>query len=178
MGLTYKWLDATTRQQMIAEFNHDITNDCVYHSKRFTPDGKLYYQQAMPSHLSSGNDDSLSEDLKIKNCFKSHEERVPSKGTSQVKVPVTASQTFAEGEFNRFYIRALCNRAISEGQTLIVCRARFSSSPRPDSELLIGKIMDPHQLLVDLRSNIGIDTILGLPPGPNSGLSIEFTETK
>src|SRR6266851_5569734 len=30
---------------------------------------------------------------------------------------------------------------------------------------------DPKALLTDLRSNPGVDTALGLPPGPNSGLS-------
>jgi hypothetical protein len=39
---------------------------------------------------------------------------------------------------------------------------------------LIGKIIECDKLLNDLRENIGMDTILGLPPGPNSGLSVEL----
>jgi hypothetical protein len=175
MGLNYKCLDFGTRLQMIEEFNYDTSKNCVYYSKRFTTDGEIYYRESMIGHLTNGTDDSLSENLKDRNCFKDFEDRTTAKGTSRVKVPITASQTFSEGEFNRFYIRAMCNRAILENRRLIVYRARHSETPRQDSEILIGKLMDPHQLLFDLRNNIGLDTILGLPPGPNSGLSIEFS---
>ena len=174
MGLNYKSLDQVTRNKMIKEFKADVSNNSVYLSKRFTDDGGKYYVDAMISHLENGNDDSLATALKNSNCFKSHEERKTVKGMSLVKVPETASQTFSEGEFNRFYIRGLCLRALEEGVSLCVYRARYSENPRAESEAIIGKFFDPTQLLVDLRNNIGIDTALGLPSGPNSGLSIEI----
>ena len=86
-----------------------------------------------------------------------------------------ASEVFAEGEFNRFYIRALCKRVISDNKgRLEIYRAKQVSNPRIESEMMIGRIIDPSKLLDDLRTNIGVDTVLGLPCGPNSGLSIRI----
>lgn len=87
------------------------------------------------------------------------------------KVPVTAPWTFAEGEFNRFYLRGLCLRAIDEGKSIEVYRAKAVVAPRPESTALIGARLNPHTLLADLRIHLAVDTALGLPAGPNSGLS-------
>ncbi|MEO8772202.1 MAG: hypothetical protein ABI402_19035 [Ferruginibacter sp.] len=174
MGLSYKSLDEITISKMLEEFNLDITNENVYYSKRFTEDGEKYYKNEMSNHLLKGSDDSLSDALKKANCFKAQEERKTARGVSLVKVPETASQTFSEGEYNRFYIRALCLRAIEEARKICVYRARYSENPRKESESLIGQYLDPNKLLLDLRNNIGLDTSLGLPQGPNSGLTIEL----
>jgi hypothetical protein len=174
MGLNYKSLDQTTRNKMVDEFNFDVNSGTIYFSKRFTLEGEKFYQNEMVGHLTNGTDDTLSEALKNADCFKTHEERKTTKGISLVKVPETASQTFSEGEYNRFYIRGLCLRAIDEKKQICVYRARYSENPRAESEALVGQYFDSSKLLADLRNNIGIDTALGLPPGPNSGLTIEM----
>ncbi|NOW95818.1 hypothetical protein [Mucilaginibacter sp. SG564] len=174
MALTYASLDETTRQYMLTEFQSDIDNNNCFLSKRFNDFGNTFYVEKMPDHILNGNDDSLAEELKNNDCFKSHEERKAGAGVTMVKVPITASVTFAEGEFNRFYIRGLCLRALEENMRLEVYRARISSNPRPESEELIGSHVDPNALLQDLRDNKGIDTALGLPSGPNSGLSVKL----
>ena len=70
--------------------------------------------------------------------------RLKAGGLSKPPVmPSNAHEILAEGEFNRFYIRALCLRAVDA-------------------------------LLRDLRSHPGVETSLGLPPGPNSGLSVQL----
>lgn len=174
MGLNYLSLDATTRQYMLAEFKYDLDCDNCYLSKRFNDFGKTCFVEIMPSHIKEGSDDTLAEALKIKDCFLTHEERRTKSGTILAKIPDTASQTFAEGEFNRFYIRSICLRAMEENKAIIVYRARISTNPRSDSEFLIGQTPSPESLLNDLRNNKGIDTSLGLPNGPNSGLSIKL----
>lgn len=57
---------------------------------------------------------------------------------------------------------------------IVVYRAKEVSDPRPSSKAKIGERFDPQQLIDDLRNNIGVDTSLGLPPGPNSGLSVQL----
>ena len=52
-----------------------------------------------------------------------------------------------------------------------VYRAKTVAEPRPESMAMIGARLGPDALLMDLRANVGVDTALGLPPGPNSGLS-------
>jgi hypothetical protein len=174
MALNYLSLDETTRKHMQAEFEFDVNSKNCFLSRRFNDFGNSYYIEVMPIHILEGSDDSLAVDLQDKNCFKSHEERNTVNGVISAKVPANASQLFSEGEFNRFYIRALCIRAIEEGFNIEVYRARSSTNPRPDSELLIGQSLDPEKLLIDLRENKGIDTSFGLPNGPNSGLSIKL----
>jgi hypothetical protein len=91
------------------------------------------------------------------------------------RVPITAAETLGEGEFNRFYIRALCVHAINDGiKTLIVYRAKVVANARVESEMKIDTGVDPVRLLGDLRNNPGVDTALGLPAGPNSGLSVRL----
>lgn len=55
---------------------------------------------------------------------------------------------------------------------MTVYRAKEVANPRAESMALIGRSLPVTQLLDDLRVNIGTDTALGLPPGPNSGLSV------
>ena len=102
------------------------------------------------------------------------EQRRTKNGYSTVKVPVTAHETLSEGEFNRFYIRALCLRAIAEESSLIYYRAKQVANPRSETQARIGKLADAQSLLSELRINPGVDTALGLPPGPNSGLSVRL----
>jgi hypothetical protein len=45
---------------------------------------------------------------------------------------------------------------------------------RAESEQKIGQRIAAEALLRDLRAHPGLDTALGLPPGPNSGLSVHL----
>jgi hypothetical protein len=86
-----------------------------------------------------------------------------------------AHEMLAEGEFNRFYIRALCLRAIEDGiPDVVVYRAKPVENPRSESQQKIDEHVSPEALLRDLRIHPGVDTALGLPPGPNSGLSVRL----
>ena len=103
------------------------------------------------------------------------ERRKPSGGTSTVKVRVDAPDMLAEGEINRFYARGLCLRAIKDGKPEVqVYRAKEVSKPRTASIALIDTKLAVAALLEDLRESIGVDTALGLPPGPNSGISVKL----
>lgn len=101
--------------------------------------------------------------------------RKPKGGVTTARVPVTAAETLAEGEFNRFYARGLCRRALEDSiRELIVYRAKEVRNPRPESVAMIGRRVDPTALLGDLRTHPGVEPALGLPPGPNSGLSVRL----
>jgi len=74
----------------------------------------------------NGNDDTLACQLRVPGKHLSRTvRRKPKGGYTYVDVPYTASETLSEGEFNRFYVRALCRRAIAEGIPFLeVYRAR------------------------------------------------------
>ncbi|KGO87737.1 hypothetical protein Q765_04390 [Flavobacterium rivuli WB 3.3-2 = DSM 21788] len=172
MKFNFRELDAEIRQLMQIEFDFDVTSELLYNSKRFSAYGIEKYPDFFKQSITNGDEETLATALTIE-CFNEYEDRNSKNGVISVKVPVTANVTFAEGEFNRFYIRAICRKAIANNEFVTAYRARNSEKPRTGSEELLGKLINPTDVLNDLRKNIGIDTALGLPNGPNSGLSIE-----
>jgi hypothetical protein len=177
--MEFKNLDDRTRLLMMEELERDIENNLLYFSSRLNEDGLGEYVDILKKAITGGAPDSFANELRQRWCLKTHEKRRnPKGGVTTVKVPITAADTLAEGEFNRFYIRALCRRAIEEGiDYVVVYRAKEVRDPRPESERLIGKSIGVRALLDDLRTNIGVDTALGLPAGPNSGLSAMMPKT-
>jgi len=164
-------LDPRTRDFMLEEIEHDIAHDTLYFSKRLTSAGERDYARNLQEAARAGDVGTFTDALRRPGQIETMEMR----STGPAKVPHTAAETLAEGEFNRFYIRALCRRAIEDGiEEVIVFRAKEVSNPRPASEAMLGAAKDPHRLLKDLRANPGTDTALGLPPGPNSGLSVHL----
>jgi hypothetical protein len=90
------------------------------------------------------------------------------------KVGSNAPTLFAQCEFNRFYCRGLCLYALGNpGNGVRIYRARESSSPRPESEAKLGRMLDANVVLNDLRNHLATDVEFGLPE-INSGLSLEL----
>ena len=88
-------------------------------------------------------------------------------------MPSNASTLLSQSEFNRYYIRAICLKAITAGEEFVtIYRARESSWSRPESEARIGAKILAKELLEDLRNSIGIEP--KLLPEINSGLSVEM----
>ena len=175
MALHLPHLDEATRKHILAEIESDIENGSLYISPRLTEECSVLYAGILKDAAMSGNEETLAAELSKTGRLKTHEPRKTKNGTTMVKVPVTAHQTLGEGEFNRFYMRGLCARAKKEGHShVLVYRAKHVENPRAESEVLIGTTLEVDALLSDLRTHIGTDTALGLPPGPNSGLCIRL----
>lgn len=175
MGLIYPQLDEETRRLMLDEIERDVREGNLYVSDRLSRTGVADYPELLRRAAESGTDDSLAMALKQNGRLNSTEQRrKPSGGYSVAKVPVTAAETLAEGEFNRFYVRALCRRKMGGDGELIVHRAKQVLNPRAESEALIGTNPDAEKLLDDLRTHIGVEPALGVPKGPNSGLSVQI----
>jgi hypothetical protein len=174
MGINYKNLDEKTRKFMLEELEMDIANSNLYISLRLNPAGKSKWTELLRQAIKSYSDDWLASQLI--GCMNLYEERKTRTGKIiRPKVPVTAPDTLAEGEFNRFYARGLCARALSEGiSEVIVYRGKRVMQPRQESEAMIGKRISAKDLLEDLRKSEskGVEPALGIPSGPNSGITI------
>ncbi|HEX8618217.1 MAG TPA: hypothetical protein VF911_11580 [Thermoanaerobaculia bacterium] len=164
------------RLAMLREITQDQTQERLYVGKYLSATGAERYPELLKQAAGSADDALLALNLRHSGTFlESVPKRTPTGKMTIAKVPVTAADTLAEGEFNRFYMRGLCLVAMERGITeLEVYRARHSEKPRAESEALIGKRVLVAQLLEDLRTHPGCDTALGLPPGPNSGLSVRI----
>ncbi len=165
MGINFKNLDEATREKMLEEVERDIYNGCLYIGTSIKPTMAEAYKELLIDAVKYHDDDWLANEIRARGLLLAHE---PKSGR---KVAVNAHQRLAQGEFNRFYIRGLCVRAIEEGiSQVFVYRGRRSSRPRPKSEALIDKGFDPSVILEDLRNSIG-----GEPaylPGVNSGITV------
>lgn len=176
MALRLEDLDKEgVRNLMLEEFETDLKDGRLYISPRLKDESQDTYVTLLREAILTGSDQSLAEGILENNCLKSMMPRRTRTGRiTMARVPKDAHLTLAEGEFNRFYIRALCRKAISEAREIEVYRAKQVRNPRPESQALIGNLLHPSKLLEDLRQNIGVDTALGVPAGPNSGLSVRI----
>lgn len=173
MSFRLENLDLETRNLMREEIELDINAKTLYISERLNAVGKGEYPTLLLNAAKNGTADTLA--TSIQDFLNVTEEKYTrGGGKTMAKVPSNAHETLAEGEFNRFYIRALCKRVIQNGGQLEIYRAKLVANPRSDSYTKIGKMVDPELLLKDLRAHPGVDTAFGLPSGPNSGLSVKI----
>jgi len=179
MGFQFFDLDARTRKLMADEMELDRAADTLYMSHRLSPRGQADWPDLLKEAIRSGTDVSLADSLRINGRLNTTEQkRKPKGGFTVADVPITAPETLAEGEFNRFYARAICLRAIEDNiESVKVYRAKQVTSPRSASEAKIGTSVNAQALLADIRNSPGVEPALGLPPGPNSGLSIQLPQT-
>jgi hypothetical protein len=178
LGLQYENLDGATRKFMLEEIDMDIWSDVIYRSPYLTQRGQGNWPDHLRDAAANGNDDSLA--ASVKGQFNQTTQRRKPKGGGYytAAVPVNAAEVIAESEFNRYFVRGLCRRAIAEGiRRLQVFRAKIVAQPRPESQRLIDLLIDPEVVLIDVRNSIGVETALGIPPGPGSGITIRIPRT-
>ena len=161
---------------MLDEIALDVSKGTLYISDRLSAVGRVAYPRLLREAAESHDIAWLASQLRDGRHMNATEQRrKPKGGYTTAAVPVTAPDTLAEGEFNRFYARAICLRAIENKETeVVVFRAKQVSQPRAESVALVGKRLNAQVLLNDLRTHQGMDTAIRLPPGPNSGLSVRL----
>jgi hypothetical protein len=169
-------LDERTRALMLEEVEYDLGRNQLYISPYLSGQGIHDYPTLLRETIQHGDETTLAESLgQYRRIGRTYHRRLPEGGYTIVTIPHNAPETVAEGEFNRYYIRALCRRAIEDGiDELIIYRARPVSSPRPTSEELLETTVDPAALLEDLRQHTGEQPALGIPGGFNSGISVRL----
>ena len=176
MGLYYEFLDDRTRRLMLDEMNLDLSQNNLTISPYLSGQGVHDYPDLLRQALENGTDDSLAGALsRQRRLLRSYTRRAPGGGYQNVSVPDNAADVVAEGEFNRYYVRALARRAIEDGLSeVIVVRAKPVAQPRPQSEELLETALDPREVLEDLRAHTGENPRLGVPAGPGSGLTVRL----
>src|SRR5262245_10264720 len=125
IGFGFRFYDDAekTRARMRAEIDRDVAQNQVFLSDRLNHGGRLAWLERLRAAVASGTERSLSDSIRglmnstyMRRKPRSFDEYV------EVQVPWNAHEVLGEGEFNRFYIRALCLRAIEEGRYLEIYR--------------------------------------------------------
>lgn len=174
MAIRYESLDAAVREFMVCELEQDEASGALYISPRLTDAGARSWPGILREAFEQHDDAWIAATLRARGLIRTEEQRrKPKGGFTVAQVPHTAPDTLAEGEFNRFYARGLCAQVLASGGTdVVVYRGKDVQKPRPESEAMLGRSIPAEQLLNDLRTSQGVEPALGLPPGPNSGLTV------
>ena len=177
MSLFLENLDERTRQLMLDEVEYDITHNQLHISPFLSGQGQWDYPDLLRKAIKKGNDETLVQDLQARRrILRTLPRRKPQGGYIIAATVENAAEVLGESEFNRYYIRGLARRAIEDDiSTLVVYRAKPARHPRPESEARIERALSPRALLEDLRTHPGDELpALGVPSGPNSGLSVRL----
>ena len=167
-------LDTRTRELMTEEINLAAQTNNLYYSSRFNDAGKAAWPGFLNTAAAQYNEHWLAYQLEIAGAMKDFESKEKPKGGYTIAhVPHTAAETFADGQFNRIYVSAICRRAIEEGKNeVVVYRAKTRGDSRPESNALEGNKKDASSLLKmvqDTKSSFNCDVLK-----PNSGLSVKY----
>jgi hypothetical protein len=180
MSLLYRDLDVATRLLMLQEMAADACRGAMQPSNWLTAAGKYHWVNLLRNAIEKGDDVSLASEIRRNDFLQLYQTGQRDGHEYQMKVPRTAADTLAEAEFNHYYCRAICRRALERGNGLVeVYRAKGVKTPRSRSQQLVGTLVEARTLLDDLRAHPGgLDTALGLgiPAGPNSGLSVKLPD--
>ncbi len=177
MSLYLVHLDQRTRELMLEELDYDEERRQLHISPYLSNQGVYDYPALLRSALAEGDPESLAAALaQQRRIARTGHRRQSAGGYTIVTIPENAAEMLANDAFNRYYIRAVARRALEEGfEEVIVYRARPVQQPRPESEDLVETAVPAAALLEELRSATGPERPeLGVPGGPNSGISVHL----
>lgn len=154
---------------MTDEVTADMDKDKLYLSSNFNDQGRKLYPELLLNSIKSGDGYTLESALIDRDCILKEK---PKAGGGTRKVESDAARKTSQSEFNRYYVRGVCLKAIAEGiENVEIYRAKESSNPRQTSESKIGDLISAKNLLDDLRQ---IGSMPNIFPEVNSGLSVRI----
>lgn len=162
-------LNDEIRSLMRSEIERDLKGEILYLSNRLNDKGNEVYCSLLLAAVEKGDEESFEISLDQSTYFNPMYLRQG----KPVKMPTNACALLCQSEFNRYYIRAVCLKAIASGvEEVEIYRGRESSWTRVESEAKIGSKLSAKELLEDLRSSIGVEP--KILPEVNSGLSVKI----
>lgn len=157
--------DVRVRELMLEEFVYSKERNEVYLSNDFVAGVQDQYFTLIERAISKYDEEWLKNYL-ISGFFM--EQNVKSGRAINKR---HSAERLAQTEFNRFYTRGICRKALERGdENVEVYRARNSQSPDPKSQAQIGHQVKASQLLEELRNKPVFEIDF---PRVSSGLSVK-----
>jgi hypothetical protein len=169
--------DRRTRWMMMAILDQDEAAKTVYLSPLLTEDGQDYYISCLRD---AANTDGTNGPEHLTRLLLSQDwvvaAQIAGNGTERAVLPEDIER-LAWQEFNRLYCRAICRRAVEEGEEHVeVCWAVTNPQPNPDAESHVGQRFEPTELLNRLNSARSLEEAIGVPRTATSGLSVRLPQ--
>jgi hypothetical protein len=173
--MTYNFdLSSTIRESMVKEITSAQASGNFFFSKKFNSEGDTQAPEILLDAATAYDEHWMAYEIENRNLMKTFDKREGSLGEyATTMIPDAASAAYAESQFNRFYMIAVCNAASSQGKTVTIFKAQSSAPVKSETTKLIGKVLDPEVLKTQLRSVKSSFTHELL--APHSGLSIKLT---
>lgn len=167
--MNYASLDPELRQAMLAELDADVAAGRVYLSPRLNFAGEEHWEPLLRAAVERHDACWLAENLEAyKYLRKTEKQRFVT-----ARIPFEAPQTLADSEFNRYYSRALCQRALAANQTHVVVRAGRDLSQAPEkARELVGRSFAASELHASLQTAKSVDEALKLRCFEPTGLTV------
>lgn len=164
-------LDDETRALALDELT-SVDELSPYISSLIRPERAARYVELLHEALQGGSPEGLAGAIWDEGLLDATQQT--KSGPRRITQP--AAVRLAEGEFGRYYARAICRRALdaSPDARVEVYRARASASPRRESEDAIGSRRAADDLLEALRAS-RVDPTLEIPQ-VNSGLNVRLEQ--
>jgi hypothetical protein len=166
-------LTPSTRELMLNEFQFDVMTGTPYLGKHLSELGKSRYADLARQAFRSGTPETFAQSLEpVPGPM--WQQRYQRKDGVWAKVSSDAATRLASGEFNRYYMRAICFQAVHNGTGMVeVFRAKDVENVRSEGPKS-GDKLNAANVLLDLKQDYDQKPASGMPHGPNSGLSLRF----
>jgi hypothetical protein len=169
VALRYENLDDKTRAYMLTEYDMDSASGRVYVCKRLRDEGRRTFPALLRQAIAQHDDAWLSGQLRELLLLTTYS------GTGPLGVGEQVPEIIAEGEFNRYYMRGVCARAVDEGvEQVQVYRAKVVATRKASLLEHIGQFVSPATILAEFHSAHRSDPALASPFGADTGLSMRL----
>ncbi|HXF64871.1 MAG TPA: hypothetical protein VNK95_24810, partial [Caldilineaceae bacterium] len=116
----YENLDEATRRYMLQELERDREQGLLYLSPRLNDEGRAAFPALLAEALRAHDEQWLAEQLRAQGFLNPYEERHTAHGgIVQAQLPANAAEILAQDEFNRYYMRGVCLRALANGLEVV-----------------------------------------------------------
>ncbi len=174
MARHYAHLNSKTRGLMLRELALDIPTTGLYLSPWLNGSGRATWAPLLMAAISDHDEAWLAKRIRVLELLEVHECSSKPGKIQRTKVPCTAAEALAQVEFNRYYCRAVCLLAMTQGTNQVeVCRDKVLNTDSQQSEADASRPLDAERLLEDLRE-FRLRQDLGVPGGPGSGLTLRL----
>ncbi len=163
------------RTRMLAELDFDISNNKAYINPFLKQGNGPRYLELLRAALASGSVESFAAAIAANDLLIDKHTYTKEGREIEARVPAVFNTTLAAGEFNRYYMRALCVLAKQQEKPFVeIYRAKAVKTARLEKDDRIGRRIEPQVLLADLRQTSFESPSAFDLGGPNSGLSIRI----
>lgn len=173
-------LSERIRPWMLREFEYDLAHNQLYFSPMLSNRGLRDYVRLLHDALLGGSMQTLAAQLRLQRRLQRTTRRIKPNGESVVSnAPLTNADKLAESEFNRYYLRALCQLALADKVPfVIVSEAQAVINPQPDTTLALETAFSPQEFLDELRAESGKVFKLGVGVGPRTQVRVRLAQAQ